>query len=197
MPTGYTASVQDGSITVLTDFAMRCARAMGACILLRDEPADAPIPEKFEPNISYNQEEGAEAQKRLLELQRMSQDEMNTGAASEYEQNCNEFIQAAAREERHRLRYKTMLEKVRAWEPPTGDHYELRTFMLEQLRQSIEFDCNGHRKHPKRLTPAEWYKQECENASKSLDRHNKAVVEEIKRTESRNAWLADLRKSLQ
>jgi hypothetical protein len=49
MPTGYTAAVADGTITEFPDFAMQCARAFGTLVLMRDEPQDAAIPEKFEP----------------------------------------------------------------------------------------------------------------------------------------------------
>lgn len=36
MPTGYTADIKDG-IDFKT-YAMNCARAFGACVMLRDEP---------------------------------------------------------------------------------------------------------------------------------------------------------------
>lgn len=38
------------------EFAMRCARNFGALIMMRDEPLDAPIPEKFEPSGYYKKE---------------------------------------------------------------------------------------------------------------------------------------------
>lgn len=37
MPTGYTASVQEGKVTEFRDFAMECARAFGALVMMRDE----------------------------------------------------------------------------------------------------------------------------------------------------------------
>src|SRR5271168_1391855 len=51
MPTGYTEAIKDG--ISFQEFAMRCVRAMGVCITLRDEPSGAPIPERFEPSPSY------------------------------------------------------------------------------------------------------------------------------------------------
>ena len=38
MPTGYTADIKDG-ISFQT-YALNCARAFGACVMLRDEPGD-------------------------------------------------------------------------------------------------------------------------------------------------------------
>lgn len=48
MPTGYTADVQSGKVTDFAEYAMNCARAFGALVLMRDDPSDADIPERFE-----------------------------------------------------------------------------------------------------------------------------------------------------
>ena len=64
MPTGYTASVADGRVTEFAPFALQCARAMGALIMMRDEPHDAPIPERFEASDYYSKSL-AEARERL------------------------------------------------------------------------------------------------------------------------------------
>ena len=49
MPTGYTAKLMEQGQT-FPEFIMSCARAFGALIMMRDDPANAPIPEKFEPS---------------------------------------------------------------------------------------------------------------------------------------------------
>jgi hypothetical protein len=36
MPTGYTAAIGEG--IEFDKFVMQCARAMGACVMMRDEP---------------------------------------------------------------------------------------------------------------------------------------------------------------
>ncbi|VTR91619.1 unnamed protein product [Gemmata massiliana] len=41
-----------------------------------------------------------------------------------------------------------MLEHVRAWEPPSTDHENLKQFMIDQLRESIDFDCRGEYREP-------------------------------------------------
>lgn len=53
MPTGYTASVADGTTTTLRAFALQCARAFGATVTMRDDPMSAEIPERFEPGGFY------------------------------------------------------------------------------------------------------------------------------------------------
>jgi hypothetical protein len=43
MPTGYTYEIEDGSITELNEYVWRCARAMGAMVMMRDKPSGARI----------------------------------------------------------------------------------------------------------------------------------------------------------
>ena len=52
MPTGYTAGVATGEIKDFKTYALQCARAFGACIMLRDEPMSDEIPE-FKPSDHY------------------------------------------------------------------------------------------------------------------------------------------------
>lgn len=68
MPTGYTADVADGKITDFVEYALQCARAFGACIMLRDEPISSEIPE-FQPS-DYNANALAEAEKTLSRFSR-------------------------------------------------------------------------------------------------------------------------------
>ena len=47
MPTGYTANVEDGTMTELRDYALLCARGIGFTLPIRDEPFETPLPEAF------------------------------------------------------------------------------------------------------------------------------------------------------
>ena len=48
MPTGYTSKIYEGKENVTgKSFIMDCARGFGACISMRDESSDTPIPEEF------------------------------------------------------------------------------------------------------------------------------------------------------
>ena len=40
MPTGYTADIYEGNDVSFRDFALKCARAFGACIEQRDDDAN-------------------------------------------------------------------------------------------------------------------------------------------------------------
>lgn len=192
MPTGYTAAVQSGEVTELRDFALRCARAMGALVMMRDEPMSAPIPERFEPS-RYNAERLAEAQAELNAVTAMSREEAAAEADKDYHIECAAFERRKAERAEDARRYEEMIAKVEAWETKAEG---IREFMLEQLRQSLDFDCRGVGSPPQRKTGNEWHTAKIEELTRSIAYHTKANAEEIARTEARNRWIKDLRESL-
>jgi hypothetical protein len=196
MPTGYTADVQDGKITEFADFAMQCARAFGACIMMRDDPADAPIPDVFEP-CSYYADAIREDEAHLERLRAMNLDQRAV-AAVEY--NAAEFAsweKYETRKKETRQRYEHMLAQVRVWTPPTDDHTEMKKFMEEQLTNSIDFDCGGRQQPmPVPLKRDEWHHKEVAEVERRLARNREENVKEIERAAKRTAWVAALRKSL-
>lgn len=194
MPTGYTAAVKDG--ITFEQFAMQCARAMGALIMMRDEPFDAPIPERFEPS-SYHLKKLAEVEKNLARYQNMSDSEVDR-------ERLKEFQEAVAyREERIksgndlRSKYEAMRAQVDAWVPPTPEHEGFRDFMLRQLDESIKFDCStAYYSEPDLHGAAAWRDMKIAQARRDIEYHSAEHAKEVERTESRNAWLKALRDSL-
>jgi hypothetical protein len=198
MPTGYTSKLYEGEDQTFEDFAWSCARAFGALILMRDDPADAPIPEKFEPS-SYHVEKLAEAERELAEFEAMGTAEQ----ADLYLAECAENVAKRAEEVRKRRdlreRYEAMLWQVETWEPPTADHEGMKTFMVEQLKSSIDFDCHpGTDVYPARLPDRieDWYDDRIKKLRWNVDYHRKSLAEEIERTNERNGWVSALRDSL-
>ena len=55
MPSGYTENIYYGKEVAFKDFALGCARAFGACVMQRDDPADEKP--KIMPEESYHTEE--------------------------------------------------------------------------------------------------------------------------------------------
>lgn len=195
MPTGYTCDVQNGKITEFKDFALKCARAFGANIMMRDDPMDAPIKE-YEPS-SYHKEALEKAEKRLPEVQEMSPQECEEQAEKEYTEakERNEKYISEANEQRER--YEQMLEKVRSWIPPTSEHQGLKEFMIKQLTDSIEWDCSTeYYTNPERKTGEQWRKDQIDSLKHDIEYHSKHHAEEVDRTNSRNEWNRQLFDSL-
>lgn len=195
MPTGYTAAVQDGRITELEPFAWQLARGMGALIMMRDEPWDAPVPKRFEPS-QYNATALTEARAERDRLYAMSDEEAQAAADAEL---AEWEADRAASEQKHRdqrARYLAMIDKLEAWQgAPEG----IKEFGLEQLRQSLDFDCREPFKYwsePPARDGAEWRRAKLAKVAKDIDYHAREQAAEEARTEGRNAWLAQLRKSL-
>lgn len=190
MPSSYTAPIYDGEPITFEVFVLRCARGMGACVTIRDEPLDVPPPEAFAPDPYYSRAvEKAEAEWRRLSA--LSPAELHEEIDAKYSADLGEYIAGAARAAEIRARYSAMLTQVEAWDPPTPDHAGLKGFMLEQIRGSSESD--GY--PPQR--PAKPSPDEVLDRAKAAVSHAwESLGKEARRVETRNAWLRALRASL-
>lgn len=191
MPTGYTYRIEEGC--TFEEYVWGCAKASSACVMMRDEPSDAPVPEKFEPSDYY---EGriAETEARLARLGAMTATEVAlTGAAERAEVVAENARYAEEYREKEAL-YDAMLARVEAWVPPSADHVGLKDFMLEQIRISVD-DEPYQRKLPP-SDPAEWLDDKLADARRDLDYCRKQHAEELERTANRNRWIRRLRESV-
>lgn len=194
MPTGYTADIAKG--ITFQQYAWNCARAFGALIMMRDDPSDAPIPEKFEPS-DYHVKALDSAKSELARLDAMSMDDANAAAAEDY-------VASVRRHEgylRERLdlqnKYNAMLAQVVKWEAPTPDHVQYKQFMVDQIRQSIDFDCStSYLTAPERLTGEAWLMERIEKARRDIAYHTDEHAKEVERVNGRSAWIKALRDSL-
>lgn len=196
MPTGYTKVIAD-DIT-FNDFVMNCARAMGALARKRDEPPDAPIPDRFEPS-NYCIEKIAEANLTLVRLSEMTMEEAEQAADAEYKIAILSQVDSIQRNDSLCEKYHTMLEQVNAWNSPSIDHDGFKQFMIEQLTSTIDFDCNStyHRDNPPyKLEGVVWLAREAANALKDITYQEAQHAKEIERTNARNKWVKELRDSL-
>ena len=194
MPTGYIAEVQDGTVTDFRTFALRCARAFGASVMQRDDPASDP-PKHREESPHYAKSI-TEARNRLSWLCDLTPPKAQREAEIANAKALREYDDGKVRQETERARYEAMLTEVRAWTPPTSDHRGLQTFMIEQLESSINFDCGYEPDPPKRLSGGTWLAAEREKAAKDITYYKKALQEERERVSKANAWIDALYASL-
>jgi hypothetical protein len=195
MPTGYTSDIYDGKKISFPEFAMGCARAFGALIMMRDEPADAEIPEEFKANTKYYSEKVREAKRELARVQNMTQEDASAEAKAEHDKQMKYYNNRLVEVKALRNRYKDMLRKVADWVPPTPEHEELKKFMAEQLKSSIEGDCYNPQK-PKLYTGAAWKKELVDGAKKDIEYYGIELDKEVGRAKGRTDWVKALRGSL-
>lgn len=192
MPTGYTAGIADGKIRTFREFALQCARGMGALVSMRDEPLDAPIPETIEPR-SYHTEQLAKAHDRLAKLKLMSIDEAQFEAAQEHKKEEERYVVRKMENAEQQARYDRFIAETRVWEgAPAG----LKEFMLSQLTESKRFDCYEPDAPETPMTGQEWLAVKTSKAERDIDYHQKEEAKDIARAKECTEWLQQLRASL-
>lgn len=195
MPTGYTAKVEDGTVTELRDYMLICARAFGALISMRDDPMDAPIPEKLEPSTDYYDEQIAALTKEISRLSAMTADEALTASLAANDETRRLHREYEAADQLRLDRHLAMAEKVKAWEPPSPEHVEYKAFMLQQLEVSSRW-LGTKRELPPMPIGEQWRHERLADLAENLARAHKSRAEEIERTAGRQKWLDDLRGAL-
>lgn len=195
MPTGYTAPIEEG--ISFKDFVLRCAKAFGACVTLRDDPMDAPIPDEFRIS-DYHEKALAAANSKAQELDGMTLEQAEKMAAAEHAAEMKRRQEYKEKNAALMVKYQDMLTQVEAWDPPTADHYELKNFMEKQIRESMRFDGpHSYYDEPvKRLTGVEWLEQTRERLFKDIEYQSAEHAKEVERVRVRNAWVKALRDNL-
>jgi len=195
MSTGYTTAIEKG--ITFKDFALRCARAFGALVSMRDDSLDAQIPREFKPSDYYKDELDA----KLAELERIKG--ASTAVLQEDIHCENAKSEAALAESRKKAltlkaKYEDMLEQVKTWTPPTSDHTELKSFMIQQITDSIRHDCSVSPEFYPRisLSPEEYRLKRIKELGKDIKYYSEEYERELERTKSRNLWIKQLRESL-
>ena len=197
MPTGYTADVQDGNITELKDYALLCARAFGPLIHMRDDSLDTPISEPDEESW-YNTEALKKAKDALYDMYNSTNEDLQSLLEEEYSNQEKSRLNQLEKIRVHRNHYENMLSKVHNWEPPTKDHVELKKFMINQLNESVNFDCNDEEYYDnpsEEMNLSDWFDENQENYLWRIDYHEKRIEERSEKTEDKKIWIKNLKES--
>jgi hypothetical protein len=196
MPTGYTACIEDGAS--FEQFVWGCARGMGACIMMRDEPWDTPIPDAFEPSIFYK-DNIKEIEAAIDAIRSMTDEEIAERQVSDNAKVRADNEKYRLAHEENKRRYRAIKERVMAWNPPSADHEGLKEFMLEQIETSIggRREDYYYKQEEKRIVSAdEWRKEAMADKLKDLTRSKEEWLKEQERTAGRNRWIKQLRESI-
>lgn len=195
MPTGYTAKILEGAD--FKQFAMGCARAFGACVEMRDEPGDAPIPEEFKPS-NYHTEAYENALKEYHRLSSMTgAARLSFGEAAKARsiKSTQDYIDKEKAETEKYLAIRCEVEK---WMPPTPEHVGLKEFMLQQIDVSISKGDYFERSLREEIEkPAlDYFRNALDAAKRGIKYHTEEQANEIQRQADRTKWIKDLRESL-
>lgn len=198
MPTGYTSDIaKDISFP---QFVMQCSRAFGALLDLRDSSSDTPIPEKLVVADFYAKSAEETKQEVIAwhSLSYLQKVELVSKNAAEELNRLTETIDGNRDLE---TKYRKMLNQVYNWKHPSEDHKGLKDFMIKQIQESIDFDCNNSYYVEKinEIGSMSDYDR-VKNHEDSLHRRNAIAIEsldkETKRVSRNNTWIEVLRESL-
>ena len=200
MPTGYTCKITEGTEEVTgRSFIMNCAKAFGACISMRDESSNMPIPEEFQPNIYY--ENMIESSKKdLLIFQQLSTEDYKKQIEIDYQKSIKEKGEGIKSKLIIRDRYLKILEEVKNWNIPTEEHRGLKDFAIQQLEDSMKWDCDVKyytEQIIKRKSVEKYKKERIERLKENIKYYTEKNQEEIDRVKERNLWVKQLRDSLE
>jgi len=195
MPIGYTADICEGKDVSFRDFALSCARAFGACIHQRgDNVNDKPKLREKDNNDNYHIKKINEA-KKWVKPTKAEFDAYVVKQTAYY----NEQID---KKNKLKVRYENMLNQAKNWTPPTNEHKRLKEFMIEQLTQSMDFDCSfdydeRELEKLKNYTYKEYVKDTRDYNKRDIEYHTEQLKKENDRDDMANQWITDLYKSLE
>lgn len=199
MPTGYTYRIENGEVKTGKEFLIMCAREFGACVTMRDKGVDEPIPEKFEPN-DYYAEALDRAFAKIDKYRNMTLDEAKALIDEEYEKKQEECRVAIIDELKKGKLYSKVQKEIEEWNPPTDAHTGLKKFALNQIKISTNDSGISYYEdeinRPK-ISPDEYIDINLSLAINDLTYAKKHMEEEKERVDERNAWIKDLRDSIQ
>lgn len=199
MPTGYTSEIYDGKDVSGNDFLMQCARAFGACIMMRDESLDSKLPEEFQPS-AYHKERIKEAKTELKKYQNMTIEEAILEIEKNYQNTIRSSKESRKKYSDMKNRYLNTLADVLTWQPPTDEHKELKKFAIQQLQDSINYDCNHIEDHYpiniQKETPQKYIEKNINGCLKDIEYNSKEWNVELEGVARRNKWIKELRGSL-
>jgi hypothetical protein len=188
MPTGYTAEIAKG--ISFQYYVLTCARGFGALAHMRDDPFDAPL--RLPEIGTYHSDALIELENELSILMLMTNVEARHKAEEDYQESLSSNVKYIKDKKDLLEKYEDMLAKTLAWQPPTPDHVQFKTFMIDQIKESIRFDCDTsyYEKHmPTKLSGQEWLDNKIVKINKDIKYHTDEHEMEKNMVESKTKWI--------
>ena len=194
MPTGFTAPILDRDNYTFQQYLWSCMRYMGVAYSLRDEGGVSPITSKDIERIKaaesteYHETRLAESERELVEALKRTAPWWADDAARKNAASAEENARRSANDKAKREKICAMLKAVDEWHPPTPEHHGFKTFMREQLTETMRFDCGDIEETTKR--DADTHRADTlEAIGRSIAYHHEELAKARKNAESRAAWI--------
>jgi hypothetical protein len=203
MPTGYTSGIIDGKINTFPDFAKLCMRAFGATIHMRDENLDI----EYEPRkvSNYYLENIEETKKKLINIKKQSNDSIIKSVTRQLNNDKKYNINKIKEIKVLKDKLTTMLNHAIDYIPPTKEHVGIKEFMIQQITDTIKWDCDDEyhvqkleriEKELKNIDPKLIRKDRIQMYEEDLVRYQKQYDEELLRCLESNKWVTNFLNSI-
>jgi hypothetical protein len=198
MPTGYTSEIGTKDNLTFKEFTLKCARAFGACIHQRDDASDI-LPQKQKVD-NYHISQLNAAIKKLKTFKKTSKKVLRQKMERDFLKRNKELLISIEKTHALQNKYKLMLKKVNNWIPPSTEHDGLKKFMIEQIAESIKWDCSTSYQEEglsrEKESFEEHYVAELKSLEDDIKYHEKKYNEDVERTNKANRWIEELYNSL-
>lgn len=203
MPTGYTAGIIDGTTKTFEDYAKHCMRNFGACIHMRDSKFSDPY--KPDTVSDYHPKEIQSLEKELKKLNSIPDGKLLNDYQIELRDQIQRNEKSVIEMQERKDRLIEFLNKAKAFKAPTIEHTGIRDFMIQQIEDTIDWDCNPRYINErvknaqnafKNIDVAKIRAEKKRDIEKDLAYHTEELQKETERVVGRNKWVSDFIASL-
>ena len=136
MPTGYTSIIGDGA--TFKEFLLKCATAFyggreGDVVLAKEPRSDM---------VEYYRDEVKVHEERLIKLQNTSDKDLIREEVARKKTELANHKKYIKEMLALKKKYEKMLKQVQKWVLPDPLHKEFKEFMIQQIQDSIRWDCS-------------------------------------------------------
>jgi len=204
MATGYTDFIKESNVT-FEQFATRCMRAFGACVMQREDSLDIKPAMRVADN-DFHIHCLRRAYKNRHTVKHLTPSQISHRTLKKLQTDLKYHTKAIKDAEKLRKEYTRLLNDVNNWQAPTPDHIRFKEFMTEQLSSSITFDCGTeyHSKEIRRLiediinfSPESSRKELLKMYDHDVEYAHKHIKEENDRVTKANDWMTAVFNSIQ
>lgn len=192
MPSGFTYKVKDGTITDYKEF-LKDSLPMYFHWIKKNESGVFEVEKPY----SSRSEELKYSVDKLKALKKMTVKEKEEAVQKQYEKSLNEYKKTKETILIEKKRYKDILSEVKKWKVGKSC-YSFKKYMINQLTESLEFDCNGsyYKNEPKKQDKDEWFNMMLDIYKKEIKYYKECINKEKEDYKEVKSLLKDFIKSI-
>lgn len=196
MANGYTVGIIDGTIKTFNDYAKLCMKAFGATIQEY---------RKAEPS-KYHIEKLEELREQKRKLSETNDKALLDGVKKELEADYEDNLKKIEEIKDAKTRLKDFLQKAKDYEAPTRDHEGIKSFMIEQLKITLDYDGDYSfyedsnlkiKAKLNNLNATVVRLEKLNDIEENIAYHLKSYNKEVERCERANLWVTNFLHSLE